>query len=610
MTSARLRGLSRAPLAAAMLCTALVLAACGGGSGPQAVPDVGGAPVAGGTATYALPAGATPNWILPLLTGGKTATHNTSVRYALWTPLYGYTAESGQLTFDAKASLATGEPSWSADGRTATITLNDQTWSDGRPVTSRDVEFWFNLVKANTAQWAPYVRGNFPDNVTAFTAVDDKTFSMTFDQAYNQQWVQGNQLTLMYAIPQHAWDKDSQGGAVGDLDRDPAAAQRVWAFLVDQASALDTYATNPLWKVVNGPFTLEAFSTTGHVTLRRNPAYTGPDPAHLDTVELLPFTSEDAAFNAVLAGDVDYGYVPIAALAQRPRVERQGYRVENWDGWAITYAPYNFAEPVAGPIFRQDYVRQAIQRSVDQTGIAEVIWKGTAEPGFGPAPQQPANDYVSDAQRSNPYPFDNTAAKALLTGNGWQTGPDGVAVCANAGVAPGQCGDGIAPGTRLQFEMYTQSGSAETDAMMQELQSSLARTGIAMTIRTAPLNTVLADTARCAPGAPCGWQASFFGARGSWYLQPYPLTDRQFASAGTGNFGSYGDPQADSLENAARVSNDADSMRAVSELVSTDLPGIWLPSPVYQVSAIRSDLGGVVQDPLAVIHPQRWYRTS
>jgi peptide/nickel transport system substrate-binding protein len=372
---------------------------------------------------------------------------------------------------------------------------------------------------------------------------------------------------------------------------------------------LDTYATNPLWKVVNGPFTLEEFSTNGHVTLRKNPAYTGPDPAHLDTVEMLPFTSEDAAFNAVLAGDVDYGYLPIASLAQKARVEQQGYRVENWDGWAINFAPYNFNDATAGPLFRQLYIRQAIQRSVDQEGIASVIWKGTAQPNYGPVPQVPAGEFLSDAQKSNPYPFDTAAAQALLTGHGWQIGADGIAVCANAGTGADQCGEGIAAGARLQFEMYSQSGSTETDQMMQELQSSLAKTGIAMTIRTAPLNTVLSDTKRCDPGA-CGWQVSFFGTRGAWYLDTYPVTDVMFSSAGTGNFGSYSNPRTDALEQAARMSNDPSAMQAVSEQLAEDLPGMWLPEPVYQVSAIEQDLQGVSQDPQAVIHPQRWFRTS
>jgi peptide/nickel transport system substrate-binding protein len=33
-----------------------------------------------------------------------------------------------------------------------------------------------------------------------------------------------------------------------------------------------------------------------------------------------------------------------------------------------------------------------------------------------------------------------------------------------------------------------------------------------------------------------------------------------------------------------------------------------MPNPPYQVSAIDSSLGGIVQDPLAGLQPQRWYR--
>ncbi|WP_432571319.1 peptide ABC transporter substrate-binding protein [Kineococcus sp. SYSU DK005] len=610
---ASLRNHPRRALSALLLVGALGLTACTGGSvqDSAAGAEATGQALEGGTASYALPANSTPNWILPLITSGKTATYNTSVRIALWTPLYSYTAESGQLGVDLKGSLASAEPTWSQDGLTATITLNEQSWSGGAAVTSRDVEFWFNLVKANTASWAPYVRGNFPDNVSTFTAIDDKTFSLTFDQAYNQQWVNANQLTLMYALPQQVWDKTAADAAVGDYDRDPAGAQQVWTYLTEQAADLETYATNPLWKSVNGPFTLKEFTSTGQVTLAKNPDYTGPDAAHLDEVRFLPFTSEDAAFNAVLSGDVDYGYMPIASLSQKPRIEQAGYRVENWNGWAINFAPYNFNDADAGPLFKQDYIRQAIQKSVDQENISSVIWKDTAVPTYGPIPQtEAAADYLSQQQKENAYAFDTTAAQELLTEHGWSIGSDGIATCTSPGTAQDQCGEGIGAGKRLEFEMYSQSGSTETDNMMQELQSSLAKAGVAMSIRTAPLNTVLADSKQCAPGAQCSWQSSFFGARGAWYLQAYPVTDRQFSTAGTGNFGSYSNTRTDQLESAARTSNDPAALQAVSQQLATDLPVIWLPEPVYQVSAIDRKLQGVSQDPLAVVHPQRWYQTQ
>ena len=51
---------------------------------------------------------------------------------------------------------------------TATIQLKSWRWSDGQPVTSRDVQFWFNVLAANKNNWWDYTPGEFPDNVTAF----------------------------------------------------------------------------------------------------------------------------------------------------------------------------------------------------------------------------------------------------------------------------------------------------------------------------------------------------------------------------------------------------------------------------------------------------------
>jgi peptide/nickel transport system substrate-binding protein len=48
-------------------------------------------------------------------------------------------------------------------------------------------------------------------------------------------------------------------------------------------------------------------------------------------------------------------------------------------------------------------------------------------------------------------------------------------------------------------------------------------------------------------------------------------------------------------------------MQNYDAYVTKNLPVIWMPNPAYQVSAIRNNLRGVVQDPLANIQPQRWY---
>ena len=588
--------------AAGAVVLALTLAACGGGGDSS-----GGSGSQGqDTITYALPPNATPNWILPVSGPEYMATHNTAIKWTLWTPVVNVNGAEGEIAWDTKGSLAESVD-FSADGLTATIKLKNRSWSDGTPVTSRDVEFWFNLIKANKDLWGGYAQGKMPDNVTAWTVVDDTTFTITFDKLYNQDWLLFNQLSVMYAMPQHAWDKTSADGEIGDHDRTPEGAAAVWAYLVGEAEQLDTYASNPLWDVVNGPYTIEDWTSTGQVTLAANDKYDGDDPAQTPTIVLQPYTSADAEVNALRAGEIDYGYLPASALSQQSEFEDKGYEVVPWDGWAITYMPYNFNNPEMGAVFRQLYARQAIQHSVDQDSIASVIWNDTAKPTYGPIPQNPPSEFQSETQQSNPYPFDPDTTVSLLEEHGWVTGSDGIAVCENAGTGADQCGEGVAAGTRFSMTVLSQSGSTETDNMMAEIKSSLAESGIELNTKSEPLNQVLAQSGQCDTADPaCSWQLSFFGTQGSWYFGAYPSGERLFGTGGTANFGSYSNPEADQHIQASLLANDPASMQKYSEILALDLPVMWLPEPAYQVSAVRSGLEGVGQDPLAEFFPQRW----
>ncbi|MEV4311100.1 peptide ABC transporter substrate-binding protein [Actinocrispum sp. NPDC049592] len=586
--------MNRRLLTAGVAAVALLAASCGTEPTPPGA--------AKGTVSFALPPNATPNWIFPLGIPGYLASYNSSIYEVLYTPLYSYNGTSGTVAMDPKASAAQ-PPKYGADGKSVTITLNDLTWSNGQKLTTRDVEFWYNLVKANKSKWGGYAKGRLPDNITGFTATDDKTFTFTLDKAYSPDWFTANQLTNVRPLPQSAWDKTSADGAVGDNDRTEAGAQQVFDFLVSQAKDLPSYTSNPLWKVVDGPFAIEEYSTSGQVTLVRNQKYTGQDKPKLDKVSLKPFTSADAEFNVLQTNGLDYGYLASANLNQKDSLEQKGYVIQPWKGWAITYIPYNFNNPQAGPVFKQLYVRQAIQYAVDQESIAKNIWRDMAVPGYGPIPQDNSSPFLSDTQKSNPYPFDVAKGKQLLESHGWAIGADGVASCTD----PGACGPGIAAGTQLKLTLLAESGSKETDNMMAELKSSLSKIGVALDLKQAPLNTVLGNTKPCKPEQPeCSWQLSFFGTQGSWYFPAYPSGERIFGTGATSNLGSYTDPKADELISATTFTADEASMKAYSDYLAKQLPVIWLPNPAYQISAIKKNLNVGTQDPLASMQPQRW----
>jgi len=558
------------------------------------------------TVSYALPVGTGPNWILPLSAPDKMATHNSAIKATLWPRLFEYNGQSGDMGWDKKGSAAESYE-FSEDGKTITITLGDLDWSDGKPVTSRDVEFWFNLVKANAEKTGGYSKGNIPDNVTSFTTVNDKTFSLTMDKVYNQDYFVGNQLSLVYPMPQHVWDKTSDDGEIGDFDRDPAGAVKVFDYLFSQAEDMKTYATNPLWKTVSGPYTVKSWSDSGLVELTANKKYTGADKAQIENVRFLPFTSADAEMNVVRSGEVDYGYISASQLTNDKQFTDLGYGVEQWAGWSITYMPYNFAGPHKN-LFSQLYVRQALQHSIDQETISDAIWHGAATPDYGPIPQTVPSDQLSDAQAKNPYPFDLKKAGQLFTDHGWKKNSDGVLECAAPGEGADQCGAGIAAGDLAEFVITTQNGSQETDNTMAEIQSSLAKVGVKVTVDAKPLDTVLTQAQECktAEGAKCTWDLVFFGTAGSWYFSPYATGERLFAKDTKWNAGQYYNAEAESLIQEMMFSSDSETSKKYSELLAKDLPVMWMPNPVYQVSVVRKGLEIGTQDPGGNFMPQRW----
>jgi peptide/nickel transport system substrate-binding protein len=594
------RRASRSLLAVAGIATsAALIAGCSAGGGTEGQGGGEGRQ----DVNYALPANATPNWLMPVGISGKLATHNSSIIRTMYEPLVAYDGSTGTVERVATADLA-DEITFSEDGLTATITLDERTWSDGEPVTSADVLFWFDLVKANTDTWASYREGAMPDNVSSIEAPDDQTVVLTFDKAYNSEWLIASQLTLIVPMPVHAWAKTSDDGEVDTAAAETEdGARAIWEYLIAEGEDLAGYTDNPLFDVTNGPLELGAFSDSGKVTLTKSETYDGDDAAGIDTINLLPYTSTDAEVNAVRAGEVDYGYIPTSDIASKAQYEGLGYDIVMWDGWSITYMPYNFNHPQMGPVFQQLYVRQALQHLVDQESISDVIWKGAASPGYGPVPQNPESDFLSEEQKNNPYPFDPDAAQKLLEDNGWTLGSDGVYVCETGA----DCGDGVADGTELAITILTQSGSAETDNMFAEMKSTFESAGVGVTIESAPLNTVLGSIAPCEPSSPdCTWMLPFFGTAGSWYFGGYPSGERVFGTGAASNFGSISDPELDELMAASTQSDDPSAMQEYSAYGAENLPVMWMPNPVYQVSVIDTGLGGTEQDSLGNFHPQRW----
>ncbi|QWW20511.1 peptide ABC transporter substrate-binding protein [Schaalia sp. 19OD2882] len=596
-TTARL---GRALIGAGLACAlGLSLAACGPSGGQSG--DSGASGSTGGDKVVSM-AFRTPNWILPISAPGFTQGENAIFGTALYRPLYNYKlASESNHHIDLDKSLGEA-PTFSEDGLTMTIKLRDATWSDGKPITTRDVEFWWNLVTNNKDKWASYRKGAFPDNIAKFAVVDEHTFTLTTTQKYSPGWFVGNQLNKISILPQHVWDKTSADSQVGDHDRTPAEAVKVFDFLTEQSKDLSTYATNPLWKVTSGPWQIASYVPNGQVELVPSPTYWGADKAKVSKLVLRPFTGDDAEFNVLRAGELDYGYIPASNVSQVSYMEGKGYTVDPWYGLSITYIPFNFANPKTGPIFKQKYVRQAMQQLIDQPTISEKIWGKMAAPTCGPVPQPADKMGTMDGCA---YSFDPAAAKKLLEDNGWTVVPDGQTTCTKPGTGAGQCGADIAQGTPLTFKLISQSGFSATSKMMAEIKSQMAKVGITLEIQEVPDSVSVSQ--KCEAGAECAWDLSFFGSQGSWYFPVYASGERLFATDAPVNLGLYSDAKADQLIEASQFSDDAAALKAYNDYLAEDLPVLWMPNPVYQISAYKKVLQGVApQDPLNLMYPEDW----
>ncbi len=596
----------------------LALTGCSSGNGNSSSTDASGnAPgKAADTATFAEPPNAVPNWIWPFAPIADFTVSNISdLQYPLFRPLYWF-GNDGKAEVSDSLSLA-AEPTFSNGGKTVTIKLKDYSWSNGTPVTSSDVMFWFNMAKAEKTNYAAYVPGQFPDNVVSASAPDAHTVVFNTDKAYSQQWFLYNQLGQITPMPA-AWDLTA-ANTKGDCATNVSGCAAVYKYLIAQSKDLPAYATNPLWQVVDGPWTLKSFNSDGHITFVPNSKYSGPVKASLKEFIEVPFTTDSAEFNVLRgASTIDVGYLPTQDLtAPRPAnttPDQPGpnplsanYVMAPWNLYGINYFPINYNNPTVGPIFKQLYFRQALESVVDQKGILASAAKNYGFQTVGPVPLFPDSPLISTKEKNNPYPFNIDAAKKYLTDNGWAVTAGSAAKCAKPGTLAGECGAGISSGEAMNFNLLYASGNQTTTTAMQSLKSNAAQAGIILNITPAPFNTVTGTAIPCS-GKTCTWQMGNWG--GGWVYAPdyYPTGETLFQTGAGSNSGSYSNPAIDKLILASTTQSGTAVMQAYADALTMDAAVVWQPNYTYSVTMVATALKGVTpQNPYANITPEAWH---
>jgi peptide/nickel transport system substrate-binding protein len=603
--------LARGPAAvpALLACVvALVLAACGT-TGTNSPASVHGKPIEGGTASYAL-ADVPFSWMFPLENEANYEPEDGNVESDMWRPLY-FAGGPDVTGVYEKFSLAYA-PVYSNDNQTVTIKLKQgYKWSDGTPVTTKDIQFFFQLEAAGVAlgKYAPYVTGTMPNDIKSVTYNSPYEFTIQLIHSYNPYWFTGNQLTWVYPLPQQAWDKTCATCADGNAAATTSGAKAVFNFLYAASSQLSSYATNPLWKTVDGPWVISSYNpTTYHCVFVRNKKYTGPDKPHLDSYQIYEFNSDTAELDALRAGLITYGYLPISDAASASEFESLGYVLKPWNN---AYYNEDIEFGFTGPqkaLVSQLYIRQALQHLVDEPLYISTTLHGYGVPDYGIAPASPSSIYTSPQLRSDPYPYSPSAAKSLLSSHGWTKNSSGVDVCTRPGTASNECGAGITKNESLTLLFMYSTGTPSFLAQVEAFDTAAKQVGVNLNLDGQTTTTMFSIAGTCPPG-PCKWglagYSGFMWDFGQYVV--YPNGDEQF---GQGNYwaGGYSSPEAQRLITAAETQPGLSALYKAENYLSQQVASLWWPLPDQDVLLVKKNLQGWSNlDPYVDELPSLWY---
>jgi len=421
------------------------------------------------------------------------------------------------------------------DGRSLVFHLRSGRWSDGRPVTCRDVAWTMTARKSPEVAWrgAPFTR-----HVTGVDCPDDATAVFRFDTVYPdrlQDAITGHVLPASLArIPFSDWRGTDWGKEL------PAG----------------------------GPFRIAEVRPGQEIVLERNPGWYG-DPALplVERVVLEIVPDRVTRMTRLLAGDLDVALD--LAPGDAARLDREeGVAAIRRPGWGYTYVGWNTLDPSAWkdwwqrrgracaedpgkercgtawkevvalarahphPLFGDPRVRRAMTLAIDREAMVDTLLAGEGEvpatPILAPLPEHdPA---------IRPLPHDAEAARRLLREAGFRDTD----------------GDGILErdGRPLAFRLLVQAGnSLRRDAAVM-IERNLHDVGARVEIVPVENSSFYATLARRETDAwIAGWRTSL----------RVDMTEMLHATACGPNgadFGSWSQPEADRLASRARETLD------------------------------------------------------
>ena len=283
------------------------------------------------------------------------------------------------------------------DAKVWTFTLKKGlTFSDGKPLTAKDVVFTFEraIDKRSGSYWssrlsiidgaADYAVQK-ADTIKGLEAPDDYTIKMTLT-APDAVWTQTiSDFAGLCILPSH-------------ILKDTPPDQ--------MAKAAFAFAPTPS----AGAFVFSDWKADQYLEIKRNESYTGGTKAKLDKIFCKVLTQEDVGIAQLEKGELDVMIVPVTE-ADRLR-KNANLTVTSTPAPSVSFLALNMDRP----FFKDKRVRQAMMYALDREAMAKEILKGEAtvvnSTIIGP-------EWMGTPEGLNTYKYDVNKAKQLLKEANW-----------------------------------------------------------------------------------------------------------------------------------------------------------------------------------------------
>lgn len=437
------------------------------------------------------------------------------------------------LTGELQPGLA---KSYQVDGsKTITLTMQDSAkWSDGQPLTAKDVVFTFGIGKqdktlAISAVW---------DDADDISAPDDKTVIFTINPTRKNVQIVLDAIATTYILPQHLWESAVSANA-GKLTS---------YVLTDNV-------------VGSGPFKIGRYDQT-QIELTRDDGYWGKEfygglPVFSKMVHPI-YKSNDDGNLQFQNGQID---LMQAFVPQIWKMWDGGKPVGTYLKDKPYYVPGSMPMLMINctkPGLDNPEVRRAIAYAVDYKSIADTAMSG----------------YSADVQASLILPSGSEAKyfdKAGASSNGWSYDPaKAEQILQAAGATKGTDGFYSLNGTRLgPWTLITPTGWTDWNAALEIVAKSLKAIGIDASTNfpqapqvTEAVNTGTFDMA-------C-WFTASAGIASPWTRFNNMLNNQNMVGIGQTafrNFGRWKNDQVDAMLNrAAQAADDTTRTEVYAEL--------------------------------------------